>query len=247
MLPCPFIFDALGNQLRGDAPPSVTEPIRQIEYLLDHHSLGGLHLDIIELPVLLSHPAMLHQLIAKGGASSTETPLLYDLGQPCFGSDRGLEALPRRLPIADVVHQLVHMVVEPLLSLLGTPHLDAVLDEPLHHKRRLILLAAQPVEHEHQQDIEFVLRRVPLDLLDSVTVFRGNLKTGNPLLRKLPGNAPALLSGKLPAPLLLHRDVVLLHLAFGGNPIEAIYPLPHVSPSPAMPSGCGDRHPSRCP
>ncbi len=76
MLPGPLIFDTVGNELRGDAPPSVAESTRKIKYFPDDHGLSGLYFNVIEFPVLLADTAMLYQFIAKGGASSTEAPLL---------------------------------------------------------------------------------------------------------------------------------------------------------------------------
>jgi len=94
MFPGPLVFDTVGSELRGDAPLSVAESIREIKYFPGDYGLGGLYLNVIEFPVFLADTAMLHQPIAKGGASAPEAPLLYDLRQSGLGSNGGLEALP---------------------------------------------------------------------------------------------------------------------------------------------------------
>ena len=50
------------------------------------------------------------------------------------------------------------MIIKPLLALHGAPYLDVLLDKPLHHKGRFVILAAQPVKHEYQQNIKPALQ-----------------------------------------------------------------------------------------
>ena len=72
------------------------------------------------------------------------------------------------------------MVVEALLPLLGTPYLNAVLGEPLHHERRLVVNPPDPVEHEYQEDVKLVVQGSLFQFLDGVPVIRRYLITGNP-------------------------------------------------------------------
>ena len=64
------------------------------------------------------------------------------------------------------------MSVEPLLTLGGTPYLDAVADEPFHNEGRLVVAASEAVKHENQQDVEFPIHGVTLYLLNGVAVPR---------------------------------------------------------------------------
>lgn len=113
------------------------------------------------------------------------------------------------------------MIVKPLLSLHGAPNLDAVLHEPFHHKGRFIVPAAQAVKHEHQQDVKLALQGHPLDFLDGVPILGRLLEAGNALLGKLLDDLPFVLTlDKLTAKLLLHGNVVFLHLPHRGNTVK---------------------------
>ena len=70
-----------------------------------------------------------------------------DLPDTVTGTHECFLTLPRRLPEAYVVHQLVAVALDALLAFVGATHLNTVLDKPLQHKRRLALDAVQPVEH----------------------------------------------------------------------------------------------------
>ena len=87
------------------------------------------------------------------------------LTEACLGAHGGFDAFAVRLPEADIVEQLVNVVVKPLFALLGAPNFDAVLDEPFHNERRFVCDSADTVEHEHQQDIEFLFQRKLFDCL----------------------------------------------------------------------------------
>ncbi|MBR5382501.1 MAG: hypothetical protein IK133_01635, partial [Clostridia bacterium] len=58
------------------------------------------------------------------------------------------------------------MCIEPLLSLPSAPDFDALLYEPLYHKRRFVFPTAQSIEHEHQQNVELLCHGSSLDLND---------------------------------------------------------------------------------
>ena len=131
-----------------------------------------------------------------------------------LGADRGFDAFAGRLPVTDIIQQLVHMSIKPLLSFLGTPHLNAVFDKPLHNERRFVLSAAQTVKHKHQQNIKLILQSVSLDFLNGIPVFGRDLKPGNTLLRKLLDDFPSgMLPNKLPARFLLHGNIIFFDLS----------------------------------
>ena len=124
------------------------------------------------------------ELLCEAAARSCEAyvaPLSGKLTEARFDAHRGFQALAGCLPVADVVHQLVHMAVKPLLALHAAPDLDAALDEPFHHEGRFIVPAAQAVKHEHQKDVELPGNGVLLNLLDRVPVLSGDLEFGGSL------------------------------------------------------------------
>ena len=53
-----------------------------------------------------------------------------------------------------ILSRSVSVVVESLLTLLGTPHSDAVSHRPFYNNRRFICDASDSVEHEHQQNVK---------------------------------------------------------------------------------------------
>ena len=122
------------------------------------------------------------------------------------------------------------MVVEALLPLLGAPYLNAVLGEPLHHERRLVVNPPDPVEHEYQEDVKLVVQGSLFQFLDGVPVVCRYLITGNPFFGKLFQDYPILLiTGKLTTRLFLHGDVILIliilvYLLFTRYSIKTINP-----------------------
>ena len=93
-----------------------------------------------------------------------------DLADTVARAHRRFLALPRRLPEADVVHQLVAVALDPLLAFVGAPHFNTMLDEPFQHKRRFALDAPQPVEHIDQQDIELSVAGCGSQFLDHIAL-----------------------------------------------------------------------------
>ena len=77
----------------------------------------------------------------------------------------------------DVVEQIVHITVKPLLTLHRAPHRYPLFYKPFQYKRRFVILSAQTVEHEDQQDIKLLFFRFPLDFLQFVSSCRGDLKS----------------------------------------------------------------------
>ncbi len=112
------------------------------------------------------------------------------------------------------------MSIEPLLALMHAPNLNAVPYEPLHDKWRLVILSAQPIEHEYEKYIEFVSNRHLLKLNDGISILGRLLEARDTLLIELLDDIPiVLLRCEIPATGLLHRDVILLHLSDGGYPV----------------------------
>ena len=111
------------------------------------------------------------------------------------------------------------MGVEPLLSLVHAPDLDALLREPFHDKGRFIITATETVKHEHQQDVKLALHCGLLDFLEFITVFGRLLKAGNAFFGKFLDDLPALTFCKVAAGFFLHGDVVFLDLSFGRNTV----------------------------
>ena len=111
------------------------------------------------------------QTITKWNTAAGKMTFLCQLLHSGLGADRGFDAFTGCLPVTDVIQQLVHMGIKPLLSFLGAPHLNAVFDKPLHNKRRFVLSAPQSVKHKYQQNIEFVLQGITLNFLNGIPVF----------------------------------------------------------------------------
>ena len=105
------------------------------------------------------------------------------------------------------------MGIKSLFPLHRAPDLDSVLHEPFNHKGRFVLLAAEAVKHEHQQNVKFALSRIPLDVLDRITVLCRNFEAGDAFFRKLLCNLPSVGLGKFMALLLLHRDIIFFDLS----------------------------------
>ncbi len=124
------------------------------------------------------------------------------------------------------------MTVKTLLPFLGAPYLDPLLDEPFHHKGRLICNAPDAVKHEHQQDIELFLPGQPLDDLQLVPVFCPDFVARDSLLLFLMDDGPAHFVTEGTAGFPLHGNVglvfvIVVHLFVGGNAIQCANPVFH--------------------
>ena len=115
-------------------------------------------------------------MISIRSIATPKTAFLNNLPHAGLYADRCLDALSGGLPIADIVHQLVRMVLNFLLAFRGTPDLDPIFDEPLNDKRCFIFLAPQAVKHKNQKNIEFVQSSIFLNLLDRIAVLSGNFE-----------------------------------------------------------------------
>lgn len=63
--------------------------------------------------------------------------------------------MSRRMPpVADIVKQLVNMIVEPLLPLYGAPNFNTIADKPLYDKGRFVISTAETVKHIDKQNVK---------------------------------------------------------------------------------------------
>ena len=214
------VVKALLCQIAADTLGAVALINILLENQLDNFGLVRVYSKVTDRLVPLVLPALIFQPVAVGDLAASVVALLRQLTDTGLDTDRGFDALPGRLPVADIVQQFVNVSIKPLLALLGAPYLDAVLHKPLHHKGRLVIFAAQAVKHEHKQDVKCALQGQLLDFLHSVPVFGRNLEARNPFFGKLPDDLPSGLTlGKLPAILFLHGNIVLFYLSHSGNSV----------------------------
>ena len=195
---------------------------QKVSFIICTDSESALHeceIYIKQLTVLFAYAPLLYQLIAIGRVTATKSALHNDLPQTGLGTNGGLDAFAGRLPVTDVVQQLVHMVIKPLLAFLGAPNLDAVVDEPFHNERCFVIAPAKAVKHENKKDVKGVQCRLALDFLYGVALLGGDLEAGHAFLGKLSNNVPTHLCGELMASLLLHGDVILFDLSNGRNTV----------------------------
>ena len=99
-------------------------------------------LQVIDFFVALVRSSFIDRAVAVRDHPAGVVALFGELTDPRLGTDRGLDALTGCLLIADVVQELVHMGIKPLLSLGRAPYLNTILDKPLYNKRRLVVAAA---------------------------------------------------------------------------------------------------------
>ena len=190
-----------------------------VENQPDDLSFRFINHKVADFLILLVHPTKADTLVAKRHGAACIVAFPGELFQPCPGTDRGFQTFAGCLPVADVVHQLVHMGVKSLLSFVHAPDFDALLREPFHDKGRFIITATETVKHEHQQDVKLALHCGLLDFLEFITVFGRLLKAGNAFFGKFLDDLPALTFCKVAAGFFLHGDVVFLDLSFGRNTV----------------------------
>ena len=111
------------------------------------------------------------------------------------------------------------MIFNPLLSFVGAPHLNAMVDKPLQNEGGFTVNASQTVKHVDQQDVEVFLFRLLSQFLNHVPLGRGNLGAGDAFFGLLCHYPPAVILCELPALDFLERDVIMVHLSFGGDPV----------------------------
>ena len=167
-----------------------------------------------------------YKVIAIRRISALEVTFFHKLAQTGAGSDGSFFALAVCLPEADVVQQFVGVVVETLLTLLGTPYPDAVPYKPFHNKGSFICDTTDTVEHEHQQNVELALPCIVLDDLQLVAGGGADFVTGHAFFLFFMDDDPALRLSEFVASLSLHGQVsfmvgIEIHLLIGGNAVQA--------------------------
>ena len=149
---------------------------------------------------------------------------LHHLTETRFCTDRGFLAFAVGLPEADIVEQLIDVIVKTLFAFLRAPDLYSVLDEPFHNERRFVRDTTDTVEHENEQNIELAFPGKFFYCLDLVAVLGAYFVTGNAVFLFLVYDIPAHLLGKSVTRLSLHRDIrfviiVVIDLLIRGNTV----------------------------
>ena len=194
----------------------------------DPHYGSFLFVDVqfVEFVFALVDTPTPYKVIAIRRISALEVTFFHKLAQTGAGSDGSFFALAICLPEADVVQQFVGVVVETLLTLLGTPYPDAVPYKPFHNKGSFICDTTDTVEHEHQQNVELALPCIVLDDLQLVAGGSPDFVARYAFFLFLMDDDPALRLSELMASLSLHGQVsfmvgIEIHLLIGGNAVQA--------------------------
>ena len=116
------------------------------EKKLRHSSSVNIYNQIPNGLALLVCPALEFQPVAVGHKSAAPLTILYHLAVAGPHTDCGFLTFAGSLPEADVVQELVYMVVNPLFSLPCAPDLYALLQEPLHHEWGFIIPPSKTVD-----------------------------------------------------------------------------------------------------
>ena len=211
-----FCLDPFSIQVLCDPVCAVTVIGQQVKDLSDDDRFIFVNDQIPHLLILFVCAALMLQLVAVRNMSSPVQPLLHHLRVLCFHTNGSLLAFAGSLPEADVVQELIDVVIEALLAFSGAPNLDALLNEPLHNEGCFIIPPADAVEHENQQHVELVHDGSLLNLHDGITVIGADLVTGDAFFGNLINNLPVRVGRRIfAASQLLHGDVIMIHLADG--------------------------------
>ena len=213
-------------QIGGDPLCAVTLVYIFIEDPPNDFSFLFVDMQFVEFVLALVDAATFHKVITIRRTATLEVPFFHKLPQTGTGTDRNFFAFAVRLPEADVVQQFVSVVVESLLTLLGTPYPDAVSYKPFYDKWRFICDASDAIEHEHQQNVKLALSGVFLDDLQFVTGFCADFVARYAFFLFFMDDDPALCFGKLVTRFALHGNVcfvvrVEIHLLVGGHTVQA--------------------------
>ena len=185
-------------------------------------------MQLIQFVLTLVDTPIPYKVIAIRRISALEVTFFYKLAQTGAGTNRGFFAFAVCLSEPDIVQQIVGVVVETLLPLLGTPYPDAVPYKPFHNKGSFICDPTKEVKHDHQQEIELSLPGIVLDDLQLVAGGGTDFVARHALFLFFMDDDPALRFGKFVTRLALHRKVcfmirVEIHLLIGGNAVQTAY------------------------
>ena len=92
-----------------------------------HSGLGLVDSQLKNFVLAFIEAPTLYKVIPIRSKTALETAVLDELAESGFCADRSLFAFAVSLPEADVVGELVRVVIKTLLTLLRTPDPDAVL------------------------------------------------------------------------------------------------------------------------
>ena len=121
-----------------------------LKYLHHPFRFDRIYYKVIYLLSPLIQTSPLFQLIPEWDTAASITSFRCKLLHSCFYSHGSLFRFSRCLPESDIVHELVHMALESLLSFLNTPYPYSMLYKPFNYEWCLIIYSSDPVKHEYQ-------------------------------------------------------------------------------------------------
>ena len=151
---------------------------------------------------------IVYKPIPERNRSARVNTLGCHLLQSCPDTDCRLFGLSRCLPEAYVIHELVRMGFNLLLSLVDAPYFNPMLRKPFKNKRRFVFNTTETVEHKNEKHIIFPFECGILEFLYRVTLGCRNLETRDTLFLFFDDDRPPLPFGKLAAGNPLHRNIV---------------------------------------
>ncbi len=117
-----------------------------------------------------------------------------------------------------------------LFSFHNAENSDSLLGKPFHYERGFIFPASQTVEHKHKKNVKTLIFGIFPKFLDRIPLVRYDLKPGYTFLAHFFNNSPTLFLCKSPALDTLHGNIVVIHLPFRGDTIQAFYSFQRISP-----------------
>lgn len=117
----PAFIQVIGNPLRSK--PALGG---KLEYETDYFGLRLSDCQIIDLLAALVLSSALDKVVPIGAGAACKASVLCQKAHAVGRADRGLFTLAVGLPKADVVRQLVRVIIKALFALLGAPDADAI-------------------------------------------------------------------------------------------------------------------------
>ena len=150
--------------------------ITLVDYLCEDkaHNVGffGMNSKVSHFLSLLIESAVMNEVIPIRDNTARVNTFKCHLRVSRLNSNRGLFGFARSLPKAEVVHQLIDVLLHLLLSLVYRPNLYSVSDKPLHDKGCFAINSSETVEHKDKENVKFFTFCRFFQLLNGVT-FRG--------------------------------------------------------------------------
>ena len=148
--------------------------ITLVDYLCKDkaHDVGffGMNSKVSHFLSLLIKSAVMNKLIPVRDNTARVNAFKCHLRVSRLNSDRGLFGFARSLPKAEIVHQLVDVLLHLLLTLVYRPNLYSVSDKPLYDKGCFAIDSAKTVEHKDKENIKFFTLSRFFQLLNGVTL-----------------------------------------------------------------------------